>query len=120
MTPTRRVFLGAAAALSTLPSVRAEEDEVESEGTRESTDEQTVAIEDGKVTASAEIGPANMHTPPGCFDDLEIKVWEDYYGIQIDIQADDNSDDRLTRFGMLLELDEDNVDELIAALEAFR
>lgn len=124
--------MGAAAALSALSGETAAEgtpdhesaftahDEQNDAVAETNTDEREVRIEDPTVTASAEIGPATMHSPPDCFDDLEINVWKDYYGIQIDIQADDNSDDRLTRFGMLLELNQDDVGNLIEVLEAFR
>ena len=52
-----------------------------------------------------------MQSPPDCFDGLEITVWEDYYGVQINIEAEDNEAEHLSRFGMLLELDGDDVDQ---------
>ncbi|MCQ4334822.1 hypothetical protein KM295_15310 [Natronomonas sp. F2-12] len=114
---SRRTFLGAAAALSTLPAVG---------GTTAATDggDQQRAIEDltaSGIFVNADLGKASFRAEPDDLEEIDVRVRYDYHDVIFSVEATNDASDRA---GTLLELKPAEAEaiaaQLVEAAEEYR
>ena len=115
---TWRTFLGAAAALSTLPAVGGTAAATDG-GEKEHTSEDLTA---SGIFANADLGKASFMIEPDDLEEIDVRVRYDYQDVVFSVEATaEDSDDRA---GTLLNLTPDEAeaiaDQLVQAAEAYR
>lgn len=116
---SRRTFLGAAAATSTLPAVGGTASAATDGGDQETATEDLTASE---IYASADTGKARFMVEPEDVEEIDVRVRYDTRDVVFSVEA--TAEDGDDRAGTLLNLTPDEAeaiaDQLVQAAEAYR